>query len=328
MKRRLVLSATAALCPWTLGLRQAWPQAPYPSRPVRVLIPFAAGQGSDILARALGEGLTAKWGQPVVVDNKAGGNGAIAAQDLVDAVPDGHTLLLTSNSPIVVNPVLYKSLRYDVQRDFRPVALLSTTPLVLVANLAQPFKTVPELLRYAKANPGKLSYASIGAGSTSHMCMEAFKQAAGIDIVHVPYKGSAPALADVIGGHVQVMIDGLPSALPHVKAGRVQALAVTGPSESSFLPGIPTMDAQGVHGVPAGGWYGLIAPARTDPAIVAKLYEDFTSLMQQEQVKARLRTLSLEPAPRLTMAEFGEMVRRETAMWAETARKLGLYKSE
>jgi tripartite-type tricarboxylate transporter receptor subunit TctC len=303
-------------------------QGVYPTRPVRVLIPFAAGQGSDILARALGEQLATRWGQPVVVDNRAGANGAIAAQELAAAAPDGHTLLLTSNSPMVVNPVLYKSLRYDVDRDMRAVALLSTTPLALVANVDKPFTTVTELLAYARSNPGRLSYASIGAGSTSHMCMEAFKQATGIDVVHVPYKGSAPALADVMAGHVDIMIDGLPSALASLKSGKTRALAITGKAESSFLPGVPTLDSLGVKEVPDGGWYGLMAPARTDPAIIAKLHDDFTSLMQRPDVEARLRGLNLEPAPILTSAQFHEMIRRETTMWAATARKLGLYKSE
>jgi len=328
MKRRSFLLASSMLAPFAASTSQAANHSTYPSRPVRVLIPFSPGQGSDILARALGEQLGNQWHQPVIVDNKAGANGALAAQELVAAAPDGHTLLLTSNSPIVVNPVLYKNLKYDVSRDFRPVTLLSTTPLALVANLQQPFKTVPELLAYAKANPGKLSYASIGSGSTSHMCMEAFKQATGIDVVHVPYKGSAPALADLVGGHVQIMIDGLPSALPHVRGGRAQALAITGSTESKFLPGVPTLESQGIRGVPAGGWYGLMAPARTDPAILAQLYTDFTSTMKRPDVEARLKSLNLERAPDLTSAQFEDMIRRETLMWADTAKRLGLYKSE
>ncbi|WP_424458414.1 Bug family tripartite tricarboxylate transporter substrate binding protein [Ottowia sp.] len=327
MKRRSFLLASSMLAPFATGIAHA-NSGTYPNKPVRVLIPFAPGQGSDILARALGEQLGAQWHQPVLVENKAGANGALAAQELAVAAADGHTLLLTSNSPIVVNPVLYKNLKYDVSRDFRPVTLLSTTPLALVANLQQPFKTVPELLAYAKANPGKLSYASIGSGSTSHMCMEAFKQATGIDVVHVPYKGSAPALADLVGGHVQIMIDGLPSALPHVRGGRAQALAITGSTESKFLPGVPTLESLGIQGVPAGGWYGLMAPARTDPAILAQLYADFTSTMKRPDVEARLKTLNLERAPDLTSAQFESMIRRETLMWADTAKRLGLYKSE
>ena len=160
------------------------------------------------------------------------------------------------------------------------------------------------------------------------MCMEAFKQATGIDVVHVPYKGSAPALADLVGGHVQIMIDGLPSALPHVRGGRAQALAITGSTESKFLPGVPTLESQGIRGVPAGGWYGLMAPARTDPAILAQLYTDFTSTMKRPDVEARLKSLNLERAPDLTSAQFEDMIRRETLMWADTAKRLGLYKSE
>ncbi|MBH1963706.1 MAG: tripartite tricarboxylate transporter substrate binding protein [Comamonadaceae bacterium] len=328
MQRRSFLLSGAAVAPWVFNTSPALAQSAYPSRPVRILIPFAAGQGSDILARALSEHLTTLWGQPVIVENKAGANGALAAQELAGSAADGHTLLLTSNSPIVVNPVLYKSLRYDVERDFHPIALLSTTPLALVANAAQPYKTVPELLAYAKANPGKLSYASIGAGSTSHMCMEAFKQITGLDAVHVPYKGSAPALADVMAGHVHIMIDGLPSALAAHKSGKTRALAITGPKESSFMPGTPTFDSLGIKGVPAGGWYGLISPARTDPAVLEKLYRDFTSIMKRPDVDAKLRSLNLEPAPPMTSAQFHEMIRKETSMWEGTAKKLGLYKSE
>lgn len=329
MKRRLLLaySATAALAPSLVSF-SANAQTPYPTRAVRILIPFTAGQGSDILARVIATRLSSQWGQAVVVENKAGANGAIAAQEVARAAHDGNTLLLTSNSPIVINPSLYKNLPYNVTKDFRPVALLAKTPLALVANMQQPFKTVPELIAYAKANPGKLSYSSIGAGSTSHMAMEAFKQATNIDVAHIPYKGSAPALNDLIAGHVQIMLDGLPSCLPYIKGGRIRELAVTGNSESSFLRGVPTLDSLGVNGVPAGGWYGLLVQANTDETIVSKLHADFTALMMKQEFQERLRSLSLESSPATSSAEFGELIRRETSQWEGTAKKLGLFRTE
>lgn len=302
-------------------------QSGFPSKPVRILIPFTAGQGSDILARALAEQLAALWHKPVVVENRPGANGSIAAQELANAPADGHTLLLTSNSPMVVNPVLYKNLAYDVQRDFQPVALLSTTPLALVCNTSQPFQTVQELVAYAKAHPGTLSYASIGAGSTSHMCTEAFKQATGVDAVHVPYQGSAPALTDVVAGHVHFMIDGLPSALPHVKSGKARALAVTGSKPSAFLPDVPTLESLDIQGVPAGGWYGLMAKRNADQAAVQRVLDDVRAVMRRQAFRDRLLALNLEVAPELSSAEFGAMIEQETKMWEQTAKRLSLYQS-
>lgn len=324
MHRRTLLGALAlaALDP---QLTQAQPR--YPSKPVHMLIPFPPGQGSDVLARALSDRLSAVWGQPVVVDNRSGANGSLAAQGVGRAAPDGQTLLLTSNSPIVINPSLYKKLAYNVEADLRPVALLATTRMALVVNPALPVKTMNELIAYARANPGKLSYGSPGAGSTSHLSMEQFKHATKTDMVHVPYRGSAPAMTDLMSGNVQLMIDGFASSLPHAQTGRVRTLAISGEGESRYVPGVPTFDALGIKGI-GSGWYGVLVPAATDARIVQKLNADFTAAATHPEIAGRLSALYLDPVPTMDAAAFGELIKRETAMWARTARALGMYRTE
>ena len=316
---------TAALCLMAPAHAQT---LKYPSKPVRVLVPFAPGQGSDTLARVVGERLSALWGQPVLVENRSGANGSLAAQEVARSPADGHTLLLTSNSPVVINPNIYRKLGYNVARDLKAVTLLATTDLALAVTPALPAKNANELIAYLRANPGKLSYGSPGVGSTSHLSMEAFKQAAGVDLVHVPYKGSSPAMTDLMGGNIQLMMDALPSTLQNMKAGRIRVLAVLGSRPSSFAPEIPTLASTGITGLPAGGWYGVFTPAGVDAAIVTKLFEDLKQVMAQPEVEARLRSLYLEPVTPITPARFNEFIQQETAGWEKTTRALGLYQTE
>jgi tripartite-type tricarboxylate transporter receptor subunit TctC len=328
MKRRKILLAAPAAA-FALVSKAGNAQSRYPARPVKVLVPFAPGQGSDVLARALSDKLSRLWEQPVIVENRSGANGTLAAQELARSSPDGHTLLLTSNSPIVINPNLYRKLPYSVENDFKSVALLATTELALVVTPSLPVRTVGELLAYARANPGKLSYGSPGAGSTSHLLMEAFKHEFELSMVHAPYKGSAPAMTDLMTGTIQLMMDGLPSSLPHVKSGRIRPLAVSGKTESQYMPGVPTLAASGVRTLPtAGGWYGLFVPTAVDAAVVQKLNADFASVMAQPDLLMRLKSLFLEGVPAMSPQQFSQFVRSDTAQWEAATRALGLYRTE
>lgn len=325
MKRRsFILGATVALGVPQILRAQA---APYPGRPVRMVIPFAPGQGSDILARAIGQRLHAIWKQPVIVENRAGANGTIAVNEIVKSDGDGHTLLLTSNSPIVINPNLYQDLSYDVQRDLKPVLLMSTTPVGLMVNPKLPAGNIDELIALLKAEPGKYSYGSIGVGSTSHLAMETFKRATGVDAVHVPYRGSSLAMNDLISGTIQLMFDGLPSSLPLVKAGRIRSIAVSGSRPTGFLPAAPALGAIGIEGTPDGGWYGVLASSKVDDAIIQKLNEDLNTILREPDIKAQLTTLAMEPVPAMSSGQFGDFIRKQTGYWRDLTQSLGLYRT-
>ncbi|GAA0496577.1 tripartite tricarboxylate transporter substrate binding protein [Pigmentiphaga sp. GD03639] len=314
-----------------LGLASQPAQADqaFPSKRVRVVIPFPPGQGSDILARAIGDKLAQKWGQPVVVENRAGANGSIALQEVARAEGDGYTLLVTSNSPVVINPNLYKHLPYDVGRDFQPVALLAGTDMLMVVNAQFPATTLSEVIAQLKANPGKFSYGSPGTGSTSHLSMEVFKQLAGVDIVHVPYKGSPPAFTDLIGGSIKLMIDALPSAMPQVKSGRVRAIAITSSdTPSTLMPDVPLASRAGLTGLPGRAWYGMFAPKATPPATMARIVADVRAVLQTPDIVAKLPQLGLEAVEPMTPQEFGRFVDKETAYWADATRRTGMYQIE
>lgn len=300
----------------------------YPARAVKIVVPFTAGQGSDILARAMGEKLSKMWNQSVVVENRAGANGAIALEAVGKSAPDGLTLLLSSNSPLVINPNLYKKLSYNVERDLKPVIMIATTDVMFVTNLQLPVTNLRELVAHLKSNPGKYSYGSPGTGSTSHLTMEIFKKVAGVDLVHVPYKGSAPALTDLIGGSIQLMADALPSAMPHVRSGRVRAISLTGTKRSGIVTELATAADAGITELPAGGWYGILAPAGTDNAIVNKLYEDFNTVLNMPDIQARLRDQGLESRDIMNPARFANFMKIETAYWGRMTRNIGLYQSE
>lgn len=325
MKRRSFIagSAMALAAP---GLVLAGARA-YPSRPVRLIVPFAAGQGSDVLARAIGKRLYALWGQPVIVENRAGANGTIAVNEVLKSPGDGHTLLVTSNSPIVINPSIYKHLSYDVRKDLKPVMLLSTTDVGLMVHPDVPARDVGRLIQVLKQAPGKYSYGSIGVGSTSHLAMETFKRATGVQAVHVPYRGSSLAMTDLIAGTIQLMFDGLPSSLPHVHSGRIRALAISGSHPSRFLPGVPALGPIGVQGTPDGGWYGLLVSASVDDALVRQLNADFASVLREPDIRAQLTVLAMDAVPVMNPSQFADFIGRQTAYWDGVAHRLGIYRA-
>jgi tripartite-type tricarboxylate transporter receptor subunit TctC len=328
MKRRDFVSRASGLAAvWSGALALPAAASTFPQKPVRLVTPFAPGQGSDILARVLGERLTRKWGQSVYVENRSGANGSLALREASRNGDGGHTLLITSNSPVVINPSLYKDLSYDVGRDLKPLLLLSTTDVALFATSGLPARNLDELIALLKKEPGKYSYGSIGTGSTSHLAMETFKRAAGVDLVHVPYRGSSLAMTDLIAGNVQLMFDGLPSSLPHAKAGRIRALAVSGPRDSRFLPGVPGLGRAGLAGTPPGGWYGALASSSIDDALAARLNADLRAVLQEPGIAEKLTELAMDPVEPMSNAQFAAFIDKEQRYWKDVTQSLGIYQS-
>ena len=300
------------------ALAQAWP-----NRPVRFLVPFAAGAGiNDIMARLVGQHLGAGLGQPVVIENRAGAGGIAGTDAAAKAAPDGYTFLMT-NVSLVTSAYLYSRLPYDPQQDFVPVTLVATSPLMLVVHPAVAAKSVQELIALAKANPGRLNFGSGGVGSTPHLSVELFKSAAGIDAVHVPYKGGAPALNDLISGQLSFMIENVPGTMPFVKGGKLRALAITSAQRSLLEPALPTMAESGVRDYEVVGWQGLFGVAGTPPEIVVRLQAEVSKALRLLEVRERLAALGAEPVGS-TPAEFGAFVRAENARWGRIIREKGI----
>jgi tripartite-type tricarboxylate transporter receptor subunit TctC len=291
----------------------------YPERPVRVIDAYSAGGGSDAVARLIAPKLSEMWGKQVVVENRPGASGAIGTELAVKAPPDGHTLLMGIDGSIAVNPTLFPNLAYDPQRDLVAVTQTSTQPMILVVHPTVPVTSVKELLARAKAQPGKINFASGGAGGTSHLAAELFKAMAKVDMTHVPYKGSAPAVIAVVGGEVQIMIGvGLP-LLPHVNAGKLKALAVTTATRSNLLPAVPTVAQAGVPGYEAAGWNGLFAPANTPASIVAKVNRDVVKALNMPDVRDKLVSMGATPVGS-SSEHFSAFVKQETARWGKVVR--------
>ncbi|HEY4372201.1 MAG TPA: tripartite tricarboxylate transporter substrate binding protein [Burkholderiales bacterium] len=308
--RTILFAALALLC---APLAQAQDAASYPNKPIRIIVPFPAGGTADILPRALGERLQAKFNQPVVVENRAGAAGSIGAQVTFAAEPDGYTLLATPPSPLAINPSLYRKLPYDASA-FVPVTIMAQVPNVLLVHPKVPVSTMQEFIAYAKAHPNQLNYASQGSGTTSHLTTEMFKSMAGIQLTHVPYKGTAPALTDLLAGQVEVMFDNLGVSAQHVKSGRLKALAVGSEKRSSTLPNVPTVAEAGLPGFVAVTWFGVVAPPKTPPEIAAKLSAAFADALKAPEVQHRLSELSAEPVGN-TPAEMSKFVKDETVRW-------------
>lgn len=287
----------------------------YPEHPVRLVVPFPAGGTTDILARLLATELSRKWGQSVVVENKPGASGTLFSEQLARTPADGYTLMLTATHH-VINPSLYKTLRYDTRKDFTPIAEVASVPNVLVVNPAFPATNVQQLIRYAKANPGKVSFGSSGTGGANHLSGELFKYMAGVEMLHVPYKGAAPALNDLLGGQIPVMFDSVPGVLQHIKAGKLRALAVTSPVRSPALPNVPTMDEAGVKGFEATAWFGLYAPGNMAPALTAKLSTDVLAALGTPTIKEQFALQGAEPG-RKTQPQFAKFVDAELDKWAK-----------
>jgi tripartite-type tricarboxylate transporter receptor subunit TctC len=313
-----MLVSHAALAQSGPALVQGWP-----TRPVRFLVPFAAGAGiNDIMARLVGQHLGAGLGQPVVIENRAGAGGIAGTEAAAKAAPDGYTFLMT-NVSLVTSAFLYSKLPYDPQKDFVPVTLVATSPLMLVVHPSVAANSVQELVAFAKANPGKLTFGSGGVGSTPHLSVELFKSAAGFDAVHVPYKGGAPALNDLVGGQISFMIENVPGTMPFVKAGKLRALAITSAERSPLEPALATMAESGVPGYEVVGWQGLFAVAGTPREIVARLHSEVAKALQRPEVRERLAALGAEPVGS-TPEEFGAFVRAENARWGRVIREKGI----
>jgi tripartite-type tricarboxylate transporter receptor subunit TctC len=290
--------------------------AVYPDKPIRIIVAYTPAGATDILARAVGQKMSEAWGQPVIIENRPGANGNIGTEVAARANPDGYTLLMVTAGTHGVNPGLYRKLPWDAVKDFAPVSLVAMVPNIMVINNSVPVKNVKELVAFLKANPGKHSYGSPGHGSTAHMSMELFKSMTGTDVVHIPYKGSAGVLQDLIAGQIMITIDNMPPYLPQVKAGKIRALAVSPAKRSPAVPELPTIAEAGVTGYDAAAWFGLVAPAGTPKAIVDKLAAETQKILKQPDVAERLSGLGAEPVGS-TPAEFTAFIKVEIAKWAQ-----------
>ena len=311
----LHLAAGAAALPEVL--RNAWAQA-YPTRPVRVVVGQAAGSGSDAVARLIGQFLSERFGQQFVIENRPGAAGNIATEAVVRSPPDGYTLLLVNTSS-AIDATLYDKLNFDFMRDITPITGIANFEFVMEVNPSVPTKTLPEFIAYAKANPGKINMASAGIGSAHHLFGELFKMMAGVEMVHVPYRGSTPALTDLLGGRVQVMFDATTSSLPHISSGKLRPLAVTTATRSELLPDIPTI-GDFVPGYEAHGWIGFGAPKNTPAAVVDRLNNEINAAISDSSIKARLIDLGGLVLPPSSPADFGKLIADETEKWAKVIR--------
>ena len=299
----------------------AWAQA-YPTKPIRLVVPFPPGGATDILARAVAQKLTDEWGQPVVVDNRPGAGGNIGSELVAKAAPDGYTLEMGTVGTHAINASLYAKMPYDHVKDFAPVILVAGVPNVLEVNPSLPVNTVQELIAYAKANPGKLNFASSGNGTSIHLSGELFKVMTGVQMTHIPYKGSGPALQDLIGGQVQLMFDNLPPSLPQIKAGKLRALAVTSSTRSPALPDTPTIAESGLPGYEASSWFGVLAPAGTPPAIIAKLNAEIAAWLATPEAKEKMVALGANIGGG-SPEDFAKHIAAETAKWQKVVKESG-----
>ena len=315
--RRTLLGLAAAAC---LPLA-AWAQA-YPSKPITLLVPFPPGGPTDLVARVLAKKMSEQMGQSIVIDNKPGANGNIAAVAAAKAPADGYTVLYNTSS-ITLSPALYKNLAYDVQRDLAPVALTAVVPLALVVNPGVPVNNVREFIAYAKANPGKLSYGSAGNGNVTHLAAFQLVRHHDIDATHVPYRGSAPADVDLVAGQIQFMTDTINSVMPFVKDKRLKLLAVTTSQRMSLFPDVPTLSETVMPGFEAGAWQGIMVPANTPKAVVQRLNAEINKALQSAEVKEKLALQGAEPLGS-TPEEYGAYVKKELARWAAVVKATGV----
>jgi len=317
MKRLIVFALVLAMAP-LLACAQT-----YPSKPIRLVVPYPSGGPLDITARSIGQKLTETWHQPVVVDNRPGAGGNIGADFVAKSPADGYTLLMGAVATHAINPVLYGKVPYDPIKDFAPVALVAQVPNILVVNPSLPVKSVKELIEFARAKPGALNFGSGSTGSTGHLAGELFKTMAHVEMVHIPYKGAAAAMADLLAGQVQLMFDNLASALPNVKAGKLRALAVTTLRRSPALPDLPTIAEAGLPGFDLSTWFGIMLPAGTAPDIVARLNAEIVRALNAKDMRERLENMGTEPPPENTPEKFSAFIRSEAAKYAKVVKDSG-----
>ena len=295
----------------------------YPNRSITMVVAFPAAGTTDILARLIGQKLTEKFKQTVVVENRPGAGGNIGTAYVAKAAPDGYTIMMGTIGTQSINPGLYKKMPYDAAKDFVPITRAAMVPNLLVVNQDAPFNTLPEMMAFEKANPGKLTYGSSGNGTTLHLSGELFNLMAGSKITHIPYKGSTPAVADLMGGQISMIFDNMPSVIQQVKSGRLKALAVTSAQRNPQLPEIPTIQEIGVAGYEVWSWFGLLAPAATPKPIVDKLNATIVEIIKQPDVQAKIIELGAVPVPE-TSAEFGAFIAAETLKWAKVIKEANI----
>ena len=313
---RVVLIALTALTQAGPVMAQA-----YPARPVRLVVPYPAGGSTDILARVLAEKISPAWGQPMVVENRAGATGVIGAELVAKAPPDGYTLLMGVNGPISIAPAI-RSMPYDSLRDFAPVTLIADAPKLMVIHPSIPAQNLQEFIVWAKAQGKPISFASAGIGTTGHLASEMLKQRAGLDANHVPYKGGGPAIADVIGGHVQFMFEVMPQLLPHVQAGRLRALGISSAERSRAISALPTIAEQGLAGFQSSTWFGVLAPAGTPQAVISHINAEFSKALAEPDMAKRIADLGASWAPN-SPADFASFLRADLEKWRQVVVKSG-----
>jgi tripartite-type tricarboxylate transporter receptor subunit TctC len=319
MRRLGILLLTMCV---TLASGAALAQA-YPSKPIRLIVPFPAGGAVDISARAIGAELSRSLGQQVVVENRPGAGGNLAAEAAARAAPDGYTLFMATSAILAVNPVLYAKVPFDPIKDFAPISVVASSDNVLVVHPSVPAQTVGELIALAKANPGKYSYASSGSGSSTHLAAEMFKMMAGVDLLHVPYKGGPPGVVDLLAGQVNMIFDLVPSALPHIRSGKIRALGVAGVQRSPLLPGVPLISESGVPGYRSSVWFGLVAPAGTPAEIVSRLSADVAKGVRQAEFRDRLTGMGYDVTS-TTPEQMAELIRADIPRWAQVVKTNGI----
>jgi tripartite-type tricarboxylate transporter receptor subunit TctC len=316
MSNRYVFAVACALASFSAGAQN------YPDRPIRVIVGVPAGGTPDVMARAITAGMSKLLGQPLVMDNRGGAGGLIGTEVAAQAAPDGYTLLVSSPGPLTIIPHLQKKIAYDPLRDFAPIGVIASNPFLLITHPSVPAKTLKDLIALAKAQPGKLNYASAGNGAANHLAMELFKSMAGVNITHVPYKGAPQAVTDVLAGHMNMMFNSIPPVLAHIKADRFRALGVGGSKRSPQLPDVPTVNEAGVPGYEAITWFGMLAPAKMPKPILARVQAAFSKVIVTPELRAQLEAQGAEPGSG-SAQEFSALIRREYDRYARVVKASG-----
>ncbi len=327
MTRNTVAATLAVLAAMVLApAPAALAQTGYPNKTIRIIVPVQPGGGVDLVGRQIADRLGRALGQSIIVDNQSGGGGVVGSMATARAAPDGYTLMVGYVGTHGTNPAVRK-LPYDAIKDFTPIAMVGGTPNILIVPPSVPVATLKEFIAYAKANPGKLSYGSAGPGTLTHLAMEQLKVAADLDVIHVPYRGIGPAIIDILGGQTQVLFPGLAAALPHIKAGKMKPLAVTGTKRHPLLPDVPTFEESGYKDFDGVQWYGIVGPAKLPAPIVAQLNGEINKLLASPELRERLSSEALEPMP-MTPEQFGAYIRDDIAKWTKLAKARGIEITE